>query len=190
MKEIGYKAKKVEPCLYFTAKGRGISLLLVYADDAIEATNSKEKHEKLFQMISAKYDLRDLGELALFLGVEVEQRRQEIYIYQTKYCSEVIFRYGLAHAHSSRIPMEVSARFSAQDDLPEERYPLEFNYRAAIGSLMYLATSTRPDIAFAVGYLSRFVGKPTQKYCGAVKKIMRYLAGTKTTKIIYQRCSQ
>ena len=67
--------------------------------------------------------MRDLSELTRYLGVEVEQSKYEIFIHKTKYCNDVLTSTGLAHAHASRIPMEVNARFTSRDDKTDGNEP-------------------------------------------------------------------
>ncbi|KAE9354746.1 hypothetical protein PR003_g3197 [Phytophthora rubi] len=148
------------------------------------ATNSVDYKTSLFAAFDRKYGFKDEGLVHQFLGVQVEQIADGIRIHQEKYCKEVLERFGFDGAHGSGTPMETNAKF-APNDKQEDDDPLPFDYRAAIGSLMYLDTYTRPDIAFSVGYLGRFVSSPTKKHCGAVNRILRYLVKTSNLGIMY-----
>ncbi|RMX62449.1 hypothetical protein DD238_008264 [Peronospora effusa] len=109
-----------------------------------------------------------------------------------KYCEEIINRFDFSKAHSSRIPMETNMRLTVEDTDTDRRKEVPakgklFPYRELIGSLMYLTSCTRPDLAFFVGQLSRYVQSPTQQHIGAAKRILRYLIGTKGEGIVYSR---
>ena len=78
-------------------------------------------------------------------------------------------------------------RLSSDDTNNKQRGDTEFPYRAAIGMLMYLATSTRPDLAVVVGQLSRFVAHPHTKHIGTLKRALQYVAGTLRNGITYAR---
>ena len=88
--------------------------------------------------------------------------------------------------------METNMRLTVEDTDTDRRKEVPANsklfpYRELFGSLMYLTTCTRPDIAFSVGQLSRYVQSPTQQHIGAAKRVLRYLIGTKSHGIVYSR---
>ncbi|OWZ09437.1 LOW QUALITY PROTEIN: Integrase, catalytic core protein [Phytophthora megakarya] len=193
----GFSLCTTEPCLYFYRSGTILVLLMIYVDDVICATNCENFKVTLFNDLNEKYGIKDLGLLHEYLGVEIVMNKQGAFIQQKKYCEHLLERFGMADAHGCRSPMETNIRIDpAKDDGNDEP---QFAYRSAVGALMYLATSTRPDIAFArsrqrncniafaVGYLSRFVEKPTTKLCGMVKRLMRYLVMTIDKGILYKR---
>ncbi|KAE9338317.1 hypothetical protein PR003_g11560 [Phytophthora rubi] len=186
--ERGYQRSLTEPCLYYRVEGEEIMLVLVYVDDILVATKDEEQKKKmLFEDLDKEYGLKDQGLLAWYLGVEVEQTADHIFISQSKYAREILAKFGYAEAHSVGNPMEVNARLVPLGD--GEESDTSFPYREAVGMLMYLATSTRPDLAFALGQLSRFVAKPSSKHVGALKRVLRYLAGTVNYGIKYDRQS-
>ncbi|KAE9312992.1 hypothetical protein PR003_g19619 [Phytophthora rubi] len=147
----GFQRCATEPCLYFRYEGDTIALVLVYVDD-------------------------DQGELSEYLGVEVQQNAKEVFISQRKYAKEILTKYGYDSANKCGNPMETKARLVPAGD--DESVDSSYDYRGALGMLMYLATCTRPDLAYALGQLSRFVSKPTTKHVGALKRVLRYLVGT------------
>ncbi|OWZ16396.1 Integrase, catalytic core protein [Phytophthora megakarya] len=156
LKSQGFHSTETEPCLYARYQEGLFSLIPLYVDDVVLATNSAQYKTALFAAFDKKYGLKDGG--------------------KEKYCSEVLELFGFDATHGSATPMETNAKFTSRTEDDEVS---SFDYRAVIGSLMYLATSKRPDIAFSVGYLSRFVSNTSKKHCGAVRQIMRYLVATK-----------
>jgi len=90
----------------------------------------------------------------------------------------------LALAYDDSTPNETD------DDIVEVELGSEFPYREAIGALMYLANSTRPDIAFAVNLLARYSSRPTKRHWAGVKQILRYLRGTEDYGLFFQRKSE
>ena len=134
--------------------------------------------------------MKDQGLLSTYFGVQVERSGDAIKIHQTKYCEDVINRFNFGDAHASRIPMETNIRLAVNDTdtARAKRIPdngKEFPYRELIGSLMYLATCTRPDLAYVVGQLSRYVQSPTQQHIGAAKRVLRYPVGSETHGIVF-----
>ncbi|KAG3035870.1 hypothetical protein PC123_g366 [Phytophthora cactorum] len=133
--------------------GQGtIVYVLVYVDDILVATNDEQYKNSLFAELNEAYGIKDQGLLSQYLGVEVKQTAEQITISQGKYAREILSKYGYENAHAVGNPMEVNVRLTSLEK--PETADTGFPYREAIGMLMYLATSTRPDLAFAVGQLS------------------------------------
>uniref|UniRef100_H3H946 Reverse transcriptase Ty1/copia-type domain-containing protein n=1 Tax=Phytophthora ramorum TaxID=164328 RepID=H3H946_PHYRM len=174
--EHGYQQSLTEPCLYYRFDGDTIMYVLVYVDDKLVATNNEQCKKDLFVDLDKAYGIKDQGQLNEYLGIEVEQTAEHIVIRQSKYAREILEKLGYSEAHAVGNPMEVNTRLVPTND--EEEVNTEFPYREAIGMLMYLTTSTRPDLAFVLSQLSRFVAHPSAKHVGTVKRVLRYLAGT------------
>jgi hypothetical protein len=118
--------------------------------------------------------MSDLGLLSFYLGIEVQQGSSGISLSQTTYARRILDKAGLANCNTCSTPMEPRCKMSKQSTAP----PIPATeYRSLVGSLRYLV-HTRPDIAFVVGYVSRFMEKPTTEHLAAVKRILRYIAGT------------
>uniref|UniRef100_A0AAV1THA1 Reverse transcriptase Ty1/copia-type domain-containing protein n=1 Tax=Peronospora matthiolae TaxID=2874970 RepID=A0AAV1THA1_9STRA len=186
----GFKRCTTEPCLYYYDSGSKFVLALLYVDDILCATKNELFKTKMFRSLDEVYGMKDQGLLSTYLGVQVERSDDAIKIHQTKYCEDVINRFNFGDAHASRIPMETNIRLAVNDTdtARAKRIPdngKEFPYRELIGSLMYLATCTRPDLAYVVGQLSRYVQSPTQQHIGAAKRVLRYLVGSKTHGIVF-----
>lgn len=110
-----------------------------------------------------------------------------MHLHQTKYAKEVLCRFGFENAGGSRSPMEPILKVQSSSEGNNEP---GIDYRAAIGTLMYLSTSTRPDLAYCVGYLSRFTENPTCARGGAVNRVLRYLAATVDRGIYFKRIKE
>jgi len=145
-----------EPCLYVFAEDGVIAILLVYVDDLMCATNNKSWKVDFFKALDSKYGIKDLGRLYEYLDIQVEWTEEGAFLHQTKYAKDVLNRFGFGDACGCRSPMDPTTKLTAAS-ADEERKEIGIEYRAAMGALMYMATSTRPDLAFPVGYLSPFV---------------------------------
>jgi Reverse transcriptase (RNA-dependent DNA polymerase) len=181
----GFNRNSTEPCLYYRIDEDVIMIVLVYVDDILCATNNEDSKIKLFSMLGEDYGIKDQGLLCEYLGVEITQSATEIKICQSKYAKEIVEKFGYENAHSVGNPMETTSRLIPGD--ATDKTDSDFDYRAAIGMLMYLATSTRPDLAYSMSQLSRFVANPTLKHIGTVKRVLRYLVGTLDKGIMYTR---
>ncbi|XP_020987637.1 secreted RxLR effector protein 161-like [Arachis duranensis] len=115
-----------------------------------------------------------MGELNFFLGLQIKQTTEGIFIHQEKYAKELVKKFGPDYAKPMGIPMHPNIKLDKDEhgrDVDETRY------REMIGSLMYL-TSSRPDIIQSIGVFSRFQTKPKESHLLAVKRIIRYILGT------------
>ncbi|KAF1327473.1 Integrase catalytic core protein, partial [Globisporangium splendens] len=186
--ENKFKRCRTEPCLYVFDMDGILALVLVYVDDLICATNYEAFKTDLFKKLDNKYGIKDLGKLHQYLAIQVEQNEKSITIHQEQYAKTILERFGFdSGSNSTRIPMEATAKYTSNTKPKEESEREKFAYREAIGALMYLVTCTRPDMTYAVGQLSRFVENPSEQHVGGVKKILRYLIGTKRKGITYHR---
>ncbi|KAG2776373.1 hypothetical protein PC129_g6398 [Phytophthora cactorum] len=163
-------------------------LILVYVDDIMVATNEEEGKKILFDDLDTAYGIKDQGLLTQYLGIEVAQTDDSVTINQSKYAHEILETFGYSQAHAVGNPMETKVKLVPLGE--SEDADTSFEYRKAVGMLMYLATGTRPDLAFAVEQLSRFVAKPSAKHVGTLKRILRYLAGTVGYGITYERANE
>jgi hypothetical protein len=125
-----------------------------------------------------------LGPLSFYLGIEVHQDDSGITLRQTAYAKHVVELAGLTDCNPTLTPMEEKLKLSS-DSTTEEVDATQ--YRRLVGSLRYLA-HIRPDLAFSVGYVSRFMQWPTTEQQQAVKRTIRYVAGTLDHSLYYPRC--
>ena len=115
-----------------------------------------------------------MGELNNFLGLQIKQTKEGIFVNQAKYCKELIKRFGMESAKHMATPMSTGCYL----DKDESGQSIDMKqYRGMIGSLLYLSAS-RPDIMFSVCMCARFQSNPKQSHLSAVKRIIRYLVGT------------
>jgi hypothetical protein len=128
--------------------------------------------------------MSDLGPLSFYLGIEVHQDDSGITLRQTAYAKRVVELAGLTDCNPSLTPMEEKLKLS-RDSTTEEVDATP--YRRLVGSLRYLA-HTRSDLAFSVGYVNRFMQRPTTEHQQAVKRIIRYVAGSLDHGLYYPRC--
>jgi len=126
-----------------------------------------------------------MGGLTFFLGLQVKQTSEGTFINQSKYVSDIISKFKLSDSSSMRTPMSTGDKLSAD---PEGK-PVECKlYRGMIGSLMYLMAS-RPGIMFSTCLCARYQANPKESHLIAVKRIFRYLKGTKNLGLWYPKNS-
>jgi hypothetical protein len=146
----------------------------VYVDDLIICGPNKMNILQFKQQMSITFNMSDLGLLSYYLGMEVRQKSGEITLCQKAYALKIIEQCGMKGCNTVDTPMEQN--YKLIPGRPEMARDLT-RFRSLVGSLRYLV-NTRPDIAYSVGMVSRFMETPTNEHWAAIKRIVRYIAGT------------
>jgi transposase InsO family protein len=163
-----------------------IVILAVWVDDMLIVSDSAKSLAEMKSWLRSKLEITELGEPRKLLGMEVERDRVQgtIALGQQQYIENIIKRMGLEEAHSSPTPLDNNEQLIKDAGRPDENHTKP-EYATAIGMLMYAAICTRPDISFAVQTLSQFSVNPTKAHWTALKRVYRYLSGTRSFKLTY-----
>ncbi|GJV64478.1 putative ribonuclease H-like domain-containing protein [Tanacetum coccineum] len=169
----GFQRGKIDKTLFIRRDKGDILLVQVYVDDIIFGSTKKSLCTEFEKMMHKKFQMSSMGELTFFLGLQVKQKEDGIFISQDKYVTEILKKFGFTDVKTASTPMETQKLLLKDEDGEEVDVHL---YRSMIGSLMYL-TSSRPDIMFAVCACARYQVNPKVSHLHAVKRIFRYLKG-------------
>lgn len=183
LSSIGLEATLSDPCVYTHTSKKAI--MIVYVDDGLVISESKEIAENILSRIQDRFKTR-LMDGTMFLGLGLEYDGNGIRVSQQKYILDIIEKFNLTEA--KLVPSPLSDYKDLEDG--EESKPTKAPYRSAIGCLNYLACGTRPDIAFATNCLAQFNSNPRENHWAAVKRIIKYLKGTKDIAISYNPSRQ
>lgn len=166
---------------------KGHIYIAVYVDDLLIAGPDKEEIAKLKKALSDRFEMSDLGPCNYYLGMSITRDRanKTIYLSQKAYLEKIIKELGQWDAHPNATPIVVNKIDEPSDDYEAPIADVKW-YAKAIGCLMYAMMGTRPDIAYAVSYLSRYMKNPTTAHLNAVRRVLRYLKGTLDLKLTYQ----
>lgn len=186
--KLGYKKSELEPCLYTRKKDNLYTIVALYVDDFFIFYNDKENLTKLKQCLSAEFKIKDLGSAKQCLGVRImhDKRKGIITMDQESYINQVLQRFNMTDCKSVSTPMDSNICFDDSDnnsDLCDKTIP----YQRLIGSLMYLAVLTRPDIAYTVSFLSQYNNCYTDLHWKCAKRVLRYLAGTRSCVLSFSK---
>nr|GEU77253.1 hypothetical protein [Tanacetum cinerariifolium] len=135
-------------------------------------SNSWEQHKAFEKLMKDKFQMSLIGELTFFLGLQVNQKQDGIFISQDKYVAEILRKFGLIDGKSASTPMDTKKPLLKDPDGED----VDVHTYISIGSLMYL-TSSRPNIMFAICACARLQVTPKASHLHAVKRIFRYLKG-------------
>ena len=148
-----------------------ILLVQVYVYDIIFGSTNKAMCEEFEKIMKGKFSMSSMGELTFFLGLQVKQLSDGIFISQDKYVGDILKKFGFEDAKPAKTTHDKEKPLVNDESGKEVDVHL---YRSMIGSLMYLTTS-RPDIMFAVCACARYQVTPKESHLHAVKRIFRYL---------------
>eukprot|EP00253_Pinus_taeda_P008770 PITA_08770 len=150
---------------------------------------AKGKNESYIASIKKElgksFEMTNLGYVHYYLGIEVTQHPKSIFLSQKKYIGDLLNRFGMTECNPLTTPMEQNLKLTS---IEGKEFEDAIKYRQLVGSLIYL-TTTRPDISFAVGILSRFMQKPCEGHWSAAKRVLRYLKGTQDLGIKYTQAN-
>ncbi|GJT62877.1 putative ribonuclease H-like domain-containing protein [Tanacetum coccineum] len=169
----GFYRGQIDKTLFIKRVKGDILLVQVYVDDIIFGSTKKSLCIDFEQIMHKRFQMSSMGELTFFLGLQVKQKEDGIFISQDKYVGEILKKFGFSSIRTASTPMETNKALTKDKDGEDVDVRL---YRSMIGSLMYL-TSSRPDIMFSVCACSRFQVQPKVSHLNAVKRIFRYLKG-------------
>ncbi|XP_058216894.1 uncharacterized mitochondrial protein AtMg00810-like [Rhododendron vialii] len=163
-----------DSALFLHRTSHGLILLLLYVDDMIITGSDSIAIAEVKSHLFHEFEMKDLGPLRYFLGIEAASSPQGYLLGQSKYVTDILHRARLTDTKTVDTPLELHAKFSASDGVPLED-PTE--YREFVGCLVYL-TVIWPDISYAVHIVNQFVSAPRTTHWAALLPILRYLRGT------------
>ena len=175
MEVIGFSQSAADPCVFIRIKDT-MTIVAVYVDDLILIAVTPEEMQKVKQTLADRFKMKDMGRLHYCLGVSIIQDEGCIWLHQKQYVLNMLKRFGLTEAKTVSTPADLSVKLVKDDGISKEVDPVK--YQSMVGSLLYAAMATRPDIAQAVGAVSKFNSKPSEAHLTAVKRILQYLKGT------------
>ena len=187
LQSMGFVQTPSDPCIY-VAEGDDPFMIAVHVDDLILAGTTDAKIAQVKQSIAERFDVKDMGVLNYFLGMQVIQKSGKVWIGQPTYAEKVLSKFGMDNARPVDTPVDPKSKLiKAADESELHNQP---EYQSAVGSLLYLSSATRPDITFTVNNVAKCSEKPTKEHWSAVKRIFRYLKGTVNYGLQYSRVAR
>ncbi|XP_031262652.1 uncharacterized protein LOC116120820 [Pistacia vera] len=160
--------------LFIKHEGGKFLYAQIYVDDIVFGSTFHTQLEKFITLMKDEFEMSMVGEISMFLGLQIKQIDCDMFVSQSKYTKNMLKRFNLESAKHANTPMSSSLKLSKDDNGKKVDHKL---FRSMIGSLLYLTVS-RPDLCFSVGMCARFQSNPSKLHLKAVKRIMKYVAGT------------
>lgn len=171
--------------IYVRSDAGGLIIVGVYVDDLTIAAERKDTLNDFKAKMSARYSMKDLGEIHFILGLQVRRNRatRTLHLSQTQYVRSVLARFDMETCKPAKSPLPAKCVLTKRKE--GEAGVDATEYLKAIGSLMYAMLGTRPDLAFAIGLLARFSSDPSSTHWSSLVHVLRYLQHTKDLGITY-----
>lgn len=172
LKIFKLEQSRIDRCLYFS-HDKSI-LLAIYVDDGLAAGRDRKQLDHLISYLKDNFELKVM-DCESYLGFEIQRdlKAKTLSISQPHYVDKILTRFGMCDSKPASTPEEVGVKFTDSPLLPTDN-----QFKELVGSLLYLTTCSRPDIAHAVSIASR-TAQPTQAHWVALKRVLRYLKGTR-----------
>ena len=162
-------------------------VMTVYVDDINLFGPSEHNIQSAQAGLADKFAMKDLGPVSYYLGMNISYSKEgSIHLCQETFILQIIERYGLQDLKTSKIPMDPSFKLRTNTGEPLPKNQQQW-YHSMVGSLNYLATVSRLDVALATGIVGRFCANPSQEHIDAVQQIYAYLKGTPTIGPVYAK---
>ena len=175
LREDGFKPVNDAETMFKKQKDDSFVIASIFVDDSLNATNDSTLYREFRKKFEKRFKVKSCDHIDLFLGIRVvvDKSKKSISLNQQHYIEACLQKFGLTSCHGVCTPM--TERLSVKDQPETVDLKIQALYREMVGSLLYISSWTRPDIAFAVSELSRFVSNPGTKHLTAAKRVFRYL---------------
>lgn len=184
LKSMGFIPSSADPCVYIkTFPDGSILIVVLYVDDLIIAGSSMKIINDFKAELAKHYKMKDLGELTWILGMHITRDRENrtLEIHQSAYIDQMLERFGMADCYTESVPaLEPLPRRDATSGGKPDK-----TYMSLVGALLWSAMISRPDVAFAVQVLGRYLQASGPEHMSAAKRRLRYLKGTRDRGIKY-----
>ncbi|KAJ9556386.1 hypothetical protein OSB04_011000 [Centaurea solstitialis] len=171
----GFKLNQSDKYVYsrFDSSGSGV-IICLYVDDMLIFGTDQLQVDETKSLLSSKFAMKDLGEADVILGIRIKRVDKGIALTQSHYVEKILKKINYSDCSPVSTPMDPSVKL-----MPNKGMAIsQLEYSQAIGWLMYAMTSTRPDIAYAVGRLGRYTSNPSTQHWQAIQRVFKYLKGT------------
>lgn len=186
LKRNGFNKINSDPCIYVRFDQRGRCIIFIYVDDLLIIC-ALPLLKEIKSMFTNRFNMKDLGEATTILNMAITRDRQAgtLRLAQPGYIHDMLTFFSMNNCRTTATPLETSISLPKLTATPADAMRLP--YRQAVGKLTYAATATRPDIAFATGFISRHMSAYSTEHWAAVKRILRYLNGCENFGLLFRK---
>ena len=190
LRRIGFKQSRVDVCLFYMNEDPRIAYIVVWVDDILLAANTIHLLQEIKNKLEDEFNMKDIGPISYFLGIEFKQTSNDISMCQTYYLKNILRKFKMEDCKPRNTPCEVNLDVyrSNNDSLQEES--LGGSYREIVGSLVYAMTCSRPDLAWVVTKLSQHLANPSPADWMTIRHVLRYIKATIDYKLVFKKSNE
>ncbi|KAL0548827.1 hypothetical protein IC582_013303 [Cucumis melo] len=177
----GYSRGEIDKTLFIHRKSDQLLVAQIYVDDIIFGGFPQDLVNNFINIMQSEFEMSMVGVLSCFLGLQIKQKNDDIFISQEKYARNMVKKFGLEQARNKRTPAATYVKLAKDTEGAEVDHKL---YKSIVGSLLYLTTS-RPDIAYTVGICACYQADPRITHLEVIKRILKYVHGTSDFGMMY-----
>ncbi|CAM8997367.1 unnamed protein product [Rhodiola kirilowii] len=164
--------------------------MLLYVDDILIMSNSESEISKIKKQLSSSFDMKDIGIAKRILGIDIvrDRPKRKMYLSQAEYIDKVLKKFNMDDSKPAMIPLGGHLVLSKEDRPKDETARKKMSlipYDVAVGSVMYCMLCIRPDLAYGISVLSRFMSNPGESHWNAIKFLLKYLNHTKKLGLVF-----
>ncbi|RVW75988.1 Retrovirus-related Pol polyprotein from transposon TNT 1-94 [Vitis vinifera] len=171
----GFKINECDKCVYVKDTEHGYVIVCLYVDDMLIVGSDDKMITSTKNMLNSRFDMKDMGLADVILGIKIKRTSDELILSQSHYVDKILGKFDKDNSGVARTPVDVTLHLSKN----KGESVSQVEYSRVIGSLMYLMSCTRPDIAYAVSKLSRYTSNPGAKHWQEIIRVLKYLRFTR-----------
>ena len=179
----GFKINECDQCFYVKDADNDYVILCLYVDDMLIVGSNDKMIKSIKSMLNLKFDMKDMGLADVILGIQISMTSDKIILSQSHYVDKILEKFNKEDSGVSRTPIDSSLHLFKN----KGESVSQVEYSRIIGSLMYLMSCTRPDIAYAVSKLSRYTSNPRSDHWKGITRVLRYLRVTRSYGLHYTK---
>nr|GEW63416.1 zinc finger, CCHC-type [Tanacetum cinerariifolium] len=174
----GFHLNQSDKCVYskFDDSGKGV-IICLYVDNMLIFSTDQNQVDKTKKFLSSRFSMKDKGEADVILGIKIKRKNKGIVITQSHYIEKILKKFNREDCSPVSTPMDPVEELKPNTGKPVD----QLEYSRVIGYLVYAMTSTRPDIAYVFGRLSRFTSNPNRHHWKAITRLFKYLRDSSST---------
>ena len=181
MLNSGFKINECDKCVYVKDTSKGYVILCLYVDDMLIIGSDDKMIRSTKDMLKARFDMKDMGLADVILGVKIIRTQTGLVLSQSHYVDKILEKFNPGDTSVAQTPIDTSQHLSKN----RGESVAQLEYSRIIGSLMYLMSCTRPDLAYAVSRLSRYTSNPSSDHWKGMTRLLRYLRYTRNYGLHY-----
>jgi hypothetical protein len=192
IRSFDVKENEKDNCIYAKFRDGKFIFLILYVDDILLASSDVSLLLESKRFLSSNFDMKDLGEASFVLGIEIHRDRRKgvLRLSQKTYLEKILKKFSMHACNPTPAPIVKGDKYGSFQG-PRNQYEIDqmklVPYASAVGSLMYAQVCTRPGLAFVTGMLGRYQKSPGISHWNGIKKVLRYIQGTKGLMLTYER---